>query len=60
MLNRGVSTRGIVAWAYTKPAGVEDFGAYELFAHDRGELVMFPAVPPLRGDHTKLVLKRKC
>jgi hypothetical protein len=59
VLNRSVGTRGIISWSYTKPPETQDFGAYEMFIHDHGEIIVFPAVPPLRGDHSKLILKRR-
>lgn len=57
VIDRGVHTRAVIAWAYTRPPDI-DFGAYQLLAHDHGELFMFPAVPPVPGDYPKFILKR--
>ncbi|MFO0858363.1 MAG: hypothetical protein U0640_13525 [Phycisphaerales bacterium] len=58
VVNRQQHNRALVAWEYTKSSVGPDAGVYDLFLHDNGTLFMYPAVPPLPGDHPKFVLRR--
>jgi hypothetical protein len=58
VIDRNLYTRGVIAWAYTAPRGVPDFGVYNVLLHDNGEVFMTPALPPLGNEHRRLVLRR--
>ncbi len=58
VIDRGVHTRGVIAWEYVQPPEHKLFGAYQLLLHANGNVFMFPAVPTEPGDYRKFVLKR--
>lgn len=59
VVDRNLHTRGVIAWAYTSPPEITEFGIYNLLLHDNGELFMTPALPALEGEYKRFVLRRK-
>jgi len=59
VIDRNLHTRGVIAWAYTSPPEITEFGIYNLLLHDNGELFMTPALPALEGEYKRFVLRRK-
>ncbi len=58
VIDRNLHTRGVIAWAYTSPPEITEFGIYNVLLHDNGELFVTPALPPLQGDYLRFVLRR--
>ncbi|MGH7133874.1 MAG: hypothetical protein ACREJO_18240, partial [Phycisphaerales bacterium] len=58
VVDRNVHTRAVIAWAYTSPPELTEFGIYNVLLHDNGELFMTPALPPLAGEYKRFILRR--
>jgi len=58
VIDRSVHTHASIAWAYTSPPDLTEFGAYSVLLHDNGDLFVTPALPPLAGDYLRFVLRK--